>query len=87
MKISGDVKVHKSDGVTRAVIAAKVLDDGSLAVWDSDKDKEPDIIVTPDKWERVERDGHNWRQTSTKAIMEQARERDDVDEDKVAEVI
>lgn len=97
MKITGELKVHKSDGVTRPVRKARVMKNGALAVWDEprvDANKlelikwgEPDIIVSEEKWERIERDGHHWRHTSSRAVMEEARKRDDVDEDEVAEML
>jgi len=97
MKITGELKVHKSDGVTRPARRAEVMKNGALAVWDEprvDANKmelikwgEPDIIVSEEKWERIEREGHSWRHTSTKAVMEQARKRDDVDEDEVADML
>jgi len=87
MKITGSVKIHKSDGVTREALGVKVMDNGSLAVWDKKTSGEPDILVSEDKWERVERDGHSWRQTSSQAILEEARERDDVDADDVAKFL
>jgi hypothetical protein len=83
-----EVVIHKSDGVTRRADKVKLLSHGSLAVWDSHGECEgPDILVQGDKWERVEREGHNWRQTSSKAIMEEARKRDDVDEEEVANIL
>lgn len=82
------VVIHKSDGVTRRANKVEILSHGSLAVWDSeDTDMGPDILVQGDKWERVERKGHNWRQSSAAAIMQEAKERDDVDEDEVANIL
>lgn len=107
MFLTDEIKVHKTDGVTRQCQAAKVLGDGSLAVWDNVPDDEygfaivspgtgfqlvdrrtdeiiePDIVVGSDKWERVERDGHSWKQTSPAALKERAKRRDDVDEDEL----
>jgi hypothetical protein len=83
-----EVVIHKSDGVTRRADKVQILSHGSLAVWDSHGDNEdPDILVQGDKWERVEREGHSWRQTTSKAVMEEARKRDDVDEDEVANML
>jgi len=83
---STEVAIHKSDGVTKHAAKVKIMDNGCLAVWDTlETQEEPDIVVKEDKWERVEREGHSWRQTSTESVMEEARRRDDVDEDKVAE--
>jgi len=39
---------------------------------------EPSIIVGSDKWERVEREESYWNHTSTKAIKQKAKKRDDV---------
>jgi hypothetical protein len=80
MKLTGNIKIHKSDGVTRQAKCVIVLDNGELAVWDKQKG-EPDILVSEDKWERVEREGHSWRQSSYSNVMEEAKERDDVNED------
>lgn len=103
MFITGDVKVHKSDGVTRSAEAMKVDDGGQLAVYDdvpSDEfgfasispsgdyqlvDKrtgeviEPDIIVGPDMYDRIERKMHSWNHTSPKAIKQRAEREDGVD--------
>jgi len=92
MRITGDLKIHKSDGVTRPAKSALVLEDGSLAVWDSiKKDSDgnnlpsaydnPDIIVESEKWHRIEREGHHWKHKSPQALKERAKNRDDVDED------
>lgn len=85
MYISGELKIHKSDGVTKAARKAKVLDNGELAVWEpniddlpNQHDGDPDIIVSADMWERVEREGSSWRDNIT-SLVEQAKERDDVD--------
>lgn len=85
MLITGELKVHKSDGVTREATRAEVLPDGSLAVWDANEglEKGPDIIVRPDLWERIEREGHNWKHTSSAALEQRAKRRDDVDEDDI----
>lgn len=83
-----EVVIHKSDGVTRRAHKVKILSHGALAVWDSHGEGGgADILVQGDKWERVEREGHNWRQTSSKAIMEEARKRDDVDEEDIADIL
>jgi len=86
MQITGEIKVHKSDNLTRAASKVEVMGDGSLAVWDGNT-TEPDIIVRPEHWERIEREGHYWRQASPEAIMDRAKERDDVDENEVADQI
>lgn len=101
MFISGEIEVHKTDGVTRQCSAALILDDGSIAVWDilgtddyrlidealvdheTGEVIEPDVIATADEWRRVEREGHSWKQTSTGALMERAKRRDDVDEEDI----
>lgn len=87
MRLTGSIKIHKSDGITRPARQVEILDNGCLAVWDDDKTKEPDIVVQDDKWERVEREDSSWRHTSPQAIMKEAEERDDVDEDKVAKFL
>jgi len=107
MFMTGDLTVHKADGVTRDAKAAKQDGQGNLAVWDklpedeyrfavvaqgadfqlvdmrTDKIIEPDIMVQEDKWERVERDGHLWKQTFSQALKAKAKKRDDVDSDAV----
>lgn len=89
--MTGNLKVHKKVE-TRRASAVEVLPNGELAVWDSIPDSqisyavqqdEPDIIVDEDEWQRVEREGHNWKRTSPEAIKQRAKERDDVDEDEV----
>ena len=45
---------------------------------------EPDIVVDSTKWQRVEREGHSWMYASTNDLMQEAKERDDVDEDEFA---
>ena len=40
MLLSGELTIHKSDNVTRDCAAAAVLEDGSLAVWDSLPEKD-----------------------------------------------
>lgn len=107
MFITGEIKVHKNDGVTRHCKAAKVFGDGSLAVWDEAPDDEfgfavvspntgfqlvdkrteeiiePDIMVQSNRWERIEREDHSWKQTSSAALRKRAERRDDVDEDQI----
>lgn len=107
MIMTGELKIHKADGVTRTADAVVENTTGSLMVWDDiasgfikvdypggsaspvivdkrDSDLiEPDIIVKPDKWERVEREKHSWKQSSAKALVERAERRDDVDEEEV----
>lgn len=84
MQISGNVKVHKSDGMTKAVSKAEVLSNGSLAIWGTENiDGEPDIIVSEDMWERVEREDHSWRRSAKHSYIQEAKERDDIDEEKV----
>jgi len=87
MKLTGSIKIHKSDGVTRPARKVVVMDNACLAICDNEDCEEPDIVVPEDKWERVERDNTSWRQTSPEAIMREARERDDVDEDEVAKFL
>lgn len=105
--ITGEVIIHKADGVTRGADAILVTSSNSLMVWDDiaesfvqakfpdggtepilvdNRDNniiQPDIIVKPDKWERIERDGHHWKRSTTKSIFSRAEERDDVDADEV----
>lgn len=85
MDISGQLKVHKSDGVTKDVSRAKILNNGELAVWEYDSDGEPDIIVSASMWKRIERNGANWR-TNMKSVIKQAEERDDVDVDQIKDL-
>lgn len=85
--MTGELKIHKSDGVTRVASKAEVLDDGSLAVWDDKDNDEPDIIVTSDYWQRIEKEGHSWRRSNYKQIMEEAKNRDDVDEDELSNIL
>lgn len=109
--ITGEVKIHKADGVTRQADAVVENLSGSLSVWDdlpqnfikmeypegsSDPvllDKrdsniiEPDILVKPDKWERVERQGHHWKRSSTSSIISRAKRRDGVDEEQIKDTM
>ena len=85
MDISGELKVHKSDGVTKSVSRAKVLNNGELAVWEYENDGEPDIIVSADMWERIERKGANWR-SNMNSLIERAKQRDDVDVDDIKDL-
>jgi len=93
MTADGDdrVVIHKSDGVTRRAQKVQVLDNNALAVWDTEEASvdidEPDVIVKGDKWERIEKEEHSWRQSSASRIMQEARERDDVDEEFVSDVL
>lgn len=87
MDIRGNIKIHKADGITKSVVRAKVIQDGCLAVWDEAIDGDPDIIVQSDKWERIEREGHSWRRSHSSNIIEEAKERDDVDVDQVREML
>lgn len=48
---------------------------------------EPDIVVKADKWERVQREGNYWKRSSTTAVINKAKERDDVDEEQIKDVI
>ena len=80
-EITGQIKVHKTDNQVRNVYKAKILDSGGLAVWDGEDSDEPDIIVSADMWRRVERDGHSWLRSGHNAILEEAKERDDVNEE------
>lgn len=45
MFITGEVEVHKADGVTRQAEAAKILDNGAIAVWDETPDDEYGFAV------------------------------------------
>lgn len=105
--ITGEVTIHKADGVTRGADAVLVTTSNSLMVWDDvaesfvqakfpdggtdpilvdNRDNniiEPDIIVKPGKWERIERDGHHWKRSTTQSLIERAEKRDDVDADKI----
>lgn len=56
---------------------AEIKDDGTRVPT------EPDVIASPGEWVRVEREGHYWDNTSADAVMEKARERDDVDEEDI----
>lgn len=82
-EITGTVKVHKSDNQVRNARKAKVMGDGSLAVWDDNINSEPDIIVSQDMWRRVERDDHSWLGGGHTNIMKEAKERDDVNEEMI----
>jgi len=44
---------------------------------------EPDVIVGSDKWERIERNNHSWKNTTINSMMQEAEKREDVDEDEV----
>lgn len=44
---------------------------------------EPHIIAQPDEYERVEVDGHHWKDTSPQALRDRAERRDDVDADEL----
>jgi len=105
--ITGEVTIHKADGVTRDADAVLITSSNSLMLWDDiaesfvqakfpdggtdpilvdNRDSniiEPDIIVKPGKWERIERDGHHWKRSTTNSIISRAEQRDDVDADKV----
>jgi len=87
----GKVVIHKSDGVTRRAEKVQVLDNNALAVWDSEDDSEgvdePDIVVKADKWERIEKEEYSWRQSSASRIMQEARERDDVNEEFISDML
>lgn len=107
MILTGDIEIHKSDGVTRQASAVKITADSCLSLWDSIPDEdckfayigessrihlvdeitqeviEPDVVVKESKWERVERDGHSWKNTTPSALRERAKRRDDVDEDEI----
>lgn len=111
MLMTGDLKIHKTDGKTRAADGVLETPRGSLLVWDElEKDFtnisypgnsptpviidqrdnsaiEPDILVDPDKWDRVERDKHSWKNSTAKGIMERAKRRDDVDEEEVEDFV
>lgn len=109
--LTGEITIHKSDGVTRDAEATAENTSGSLSVWDeipfgfvkivypdgsstplliderTSQIIEPDIVVKDDKWERVQRKGKYWKRSSTSAVIERAKERDDVDEEQVKDAI
>lgn len=91
-EMRGNLKIHKSDGITRSADKVKILPDGAIAVWDNIDttgfvESGPDVIASSDKWERVEREDHSWRRSSTSNIIQEAKDRDDVDADDVTDII
>lgn len=101
--MEGSLQIHKSDATTRDCSAVIRLSDGGLAVYDTlphdwnYRDEElwmptgefisPDIIVDPDRYNRVEKEDSTWNTHSPEALRKRAEERDDVDEDNLDSVV
>lgn len=83
---NGGLAVWDEIEVNEFSFGASIPGEGFHLIDDRTKEViEPDIVVGEEKWERIERDECSWKKHSTSNIMQRAKERDDVDEEKVKE--